>query len=545
MSSEIIYKPYLTLNQFLPESYSVLSEYICPLCKGILCDPVLEQCGTSIYCRTCLERYLEREGRCPGGRKCSSSSIISMDFVARLINKQECLCRNKDFGCDWKGRLCELQEHLNTDCKTKPVKCTFEGCDVEMIESALLLHSALCLFRCESCKDCNSEVKVKDIEKHIDQCPKRKIPCVNDCGEEITRESQEEHKKFCFNSSAECQYKIIGCKFASTRRNLNDHIIKESEKHDQLILNEIIGIKTVLSRLKDRVEDIEITTDENTDRVQKILETFHKNTLSEFSKGSNFHSTNKSEKSALDKASLDPPVNFIRKKRARDEEHVEMISLDESVIASECEEEVVGEISPFEAHTPEKENVVFKSADKKKFIEEEVTFDLLDISKGISIKLSTASCNSSLPKLEHRFAMTNNILNGSNCEWKVKISSLNGKWLGLGLCLKQLVISNKFKFVANKQTFVHGTFLISTNGYSWNTNYDQQNNKFIANFPQIKSGDELAFTFYDREEKLEIAIGNFKVTLNEIIYPKGSYLVPCVVFLNPGDEVTFSNMIKF
>jgi hypothetical protein len=543
--SEIIYKPYLTLNSFLPEAYSVLSEYVCPLCKGILCDPVLEQCGTSIYCRACLERYLEKEGKCPGGRKCSSSSIISMDFVARLINKQECLCRNKEFGCDWKGKLNELQEHLKIQCKTKPVKCAFEGCDVELIESALILHSSLCLFRNVSCDDCNSEIKMKDLEKHLKSCPKKKILCENDCGEEICREFQEEHKKICFNSCSECQYKIIGCKYNSTRRNMEEHFTKEKDKHEQLVLNEIIGMKTILSMLKNRVENIENTSDENTEKLQKILETLQKNTLSEFSKGSNFHSTNKSEKSAIDKGSLHPPTNFINKKRARDDDHVEMISLDESVMASDYEEEVVGEISEFEAQTPEKDSLNYTIGEKKRFSEEEVTFDLLDISKGISIKLSTASCNSSLPKLEHRFAMTNNILNGSNCEWKVKIGSLNGKWLGLGLCLKELVISNKFKFVANKQTFLHGTFLISTNGYSWNTNLDEQNNKFIANFPQIKSGDELGFRFYDNDEKLEIVLGNFKVTLNEISYPKGSYLVPCVVFLNPGDEVTFSNMIKF
>lgn len=49
-------------------------------------------------------------------------------------------------------------------------------------------------------------------------------------------------------------------------------------------------------------------------------------------------------------------------------------------------------------------------------------------------------------------------------KWGIKINCLSG-WIGLGICLKQVVSNCQFKF--NSGSTGHGSYMISFNGYSW------------------------------------------------------------------------------
>lgn len=174
----------------------------------------------------------------------------------------------------------------------------------------------------------------------------------------------------------------------------------------------------------------------------------------------------------------------------------------------------------------------------------------MDISKGINVNYNMVKLAVST-KNEHRFALANNVLNNTNCEWVVKIKRLSG-WMGIGVCLKELVISNKFKLTATRQNFIHGTFLISSNNYIWNSNNYEENDKMLPDCPKLKTGDEIHFKYEYKKETLEFTITNphypeqsYTKTLTEISHPKGNYLVPCVVFLSLNDEVVFNRMIRF
>lgn len=46
----------------------------------------------------------------------------------------------------------------------------------------------------------------------------------------------------------------------------------------------------------------------------------------------------------------------------------------------------------------------------------------------------------------------------------VKVRKLKG-WIGVGICLHDLIVNSGFKF--NYTQHFHGSYLISTNGYSW------------------------------------------------------------------------------
>lgn len=48
--------------------------------------------------------------------------------------------------------------------------------------------------------------------------------------------------------------------------------------------------------------------------------------------------------------------------------------------------------------------------------------------------------------------------------WGIKIKKFTG-WIGLGICLKNIIKNANYHF--NYNNIGHGSYLISSNGYSW------------------------------------------------------------------------------
>jgi hypothetical protein len=48
--------------------------------------------------------------------------------------------------------------------------------------------------------------------------------------------------------------------------------------------------------------------------------------------------------------------------------------------------------------------------------------------------------------------------------WGIKVVKLGG-WIGIGISLKNKIVSANYNF--HYTTLGHGSYLISTNGYSW------------------------------------------------------------------------------
>ena len=50
------YEKQLSLEEFTPTSHKKLLQYICPLCNGILVEPLMDQKG-HMFCEKCLSLY--------------------------------------------------------------------------------------------------------------------------------------------------------------------------------------------------------------------------------------------------------------------------------------------------------------------------------------------------------------------------------------------------------------------------------------------------------------------------------------------------------
>jgi hypothetical protein len=169
------------------------------------------------------------------------------------------------------------------------------------------------------------------------------------------------------------------------------------------------------------------------------------------------------------------------------------------------------------------------------------TLDTVNISKGITVNGLTASCTMS-NKQTHLFLFSNyKIEPDKNVSWKVTLLDYTYGWIAIGACIKEVIISNQYKFSSQNKDFYHGNFLISSNKFSWNANVPSENNLSLPDLPIFHKGMEIIISFDHEARTLNFKIKDYSLTLNNILtHPKkGVSLVPCVLFLNMGDTVEF------
>lgn len=169
------------------------------------------------------------------------------------------------------------------------------------------------------------------------------------------------------------------------------------------------------------------------------------------------------------------------------------------------------------------------------------TLDTVNISKGITVNGMTASCTNS-NKQAHLFLFSNyKIEHDKNVSWKVTMLDYTYGWIGIGACIKEVAISNQYKFSSQNKDFYHGNFLISSNKFSWNSNVPSENNLSLPDLPPFHKGIEIIMSFDHQARTLTFKINDYSLTLTSILtHPKkGVSLVPCVLFLNMGDNVEF------
>jgi hypothetical protein len=168
-------------------------------------------------------------------------------------------------------------------------------------------------------------------------------------------------------------------------------------------------------------------------------------------------------------------------------------------------------------------------------------FDNSNISKGINITGSKIMCQI-IPggKIEHKYCFANVNLNATEhaeCEWKVKLHILSN-WAAVGVCVKETVINNKYKFVNSNQTVSNGTWAFSSNGYTWNCLNPSENNLNIMGTTKIEFGDTIVFRYKNHTKELFYKIdGKMSGKLTNIHVPKNQTLTPCFIFLHQGDEL--------
>ena len=112
----------------------------------------------------CIQHVLEDNKPCPLCKESTFSTFQHMKLV-REVNSLMVYCRQRKNGCDWKGELGKLQEHLDPDkesgCGYVVVSCSCQ-CGAQVFRHQVREHEM------ESCPKLSMEVRVTSVVKKFD-----------------------------------------------------------------------------------------------------------------------------------------------------------------------------------------------------------------------------------------------------------------------------------------------------------------------------------------------------------------------------------------
>ena len=475
--------------ELLIDNSSEIDEFVCPLCKGILNEPIIDKCS-HVFCKACIEKYYNIYKQCPISKnKINIKEITSINIITNRINKNKIKCKNYNKGCDWIGKILDMKNHILNDCQKTLIKCPFENCNLLIMKEHLDNHIKECDYRNVECQDCHNNFPFKIlIEQHSSVCEKKKIECPQKCGLIIERGNIDKHiKDDCDCTFKECCFNKYGCSDKYMKKEFETKMEKDSHKH-------LLLLTKIINDLNKKINQIENN--------QKFNPLNHKR-YRDFNHNKYFQNENKGERN----------------------------------------KNKIGNHNNFNININKIENN-FQTKNKN-----EVYFDMENLSQDISIRYNIATFNTNEIK-EHIFLFANkkydiDLYHKNLVIWEIKLKT-NSKWIGFGICDKEKVLLNHCKFcIGNKPDFNNGCFLISNNGFSWNSNNINENNVKI-NFPKYQNNMKFIIKFEPIKNELKFFYcDNCFCKLSNIqSYVSPFKLTPCIVFLNNYDTIEF-NMINY
>ena len=148
---------------------------------------------------------------------------------ARNIRALKVKCSNLDNGCQWTGKLGELETHLQS-CDYAHLPCTNECKNNDQIVKVLRkdLRNHLtneCPRRQYQCPHCKEMGEYQErTTSHLQTCPQVKVQCPNDeCEASIPRCEVSTHRLTCDYEPVSCKYAEVGCEERPLRKELKEH----------------------------------------------------------------------------------------------------------------------------------------------------------------------------------------------------------------------------------------------------------------------------------------------------------------------------------
>jgi hypothetical protein len=413
------------------------------------------------------------------------------------------------------------------------------------------------------CPSCEVLIAYIEIPEHQKSCPRYKVKCHQNCNLQIERQYVDSHiLDHCENTIVECPFKIIGCLTKIARGQLENYLTLHTNRHNLLVLRHLTNItedvsakinarpdySQSLTSIEERIKKVELMMgmqlqmlkereskeNHNPNLQHNEVITQKINLLTEISPKKEGYANHSKSSSGTQH---DSPGKLMNRKRQRtDDDNPININKPEKIVLSDSEEkeEKPDESSPSMQCDP---NSPLFSINQEATRVKENIFDTVNISKGLVISGAKVSCPAPT-KMEHKYVFANMPLSTEKeTEWRV-ILNVKSNWAAIGICTKEAVISNKYRFITSNPNYFNATFAVSTNGYSWNCQNMAENNFNLPNFPQISVGDVILFKYSPELKELSFKISNkLSGKLTNVTPNKSGSLVPCLIFLHAGDEI--------
>ncbi|KAJ9579933.1 hypothetical protein L9F63_004406 [Diploptera punctata] len=128
------------VNRFQGE---VDEELVCPICSGVLEDPLQAPVCEHAFCRACIQEWISRQPTCPVDRQpITSAQLRPVPRILRNLLSRKSF--HRDYGCTSVMKLDSLSSHLE-ECEhnpKRPVPCE-QGCGLVIPKDELKDHNCV------------------------------------------------------------------------------------------------------------------------------------------------------------------------------------------------------------------------------------------------------------------------------------------------------------------------------------------------------------------------------------------------------------------
>ena len=552
-------------SQFPPEISHLLTYYKCLLCNGLAYPPVLDTCN-HLFCKECFALSYSQSQTCPITALPLQTTATVIKVIESNLSRYEIYCKHREQGCLWKDKISQYEQHINVTCPYEIISCPNEGCSLQSKRSDVEQHMMLCVYRLDECEWCSVKVKVVNMKSHRQVCPRMKVECRNACGMKVERNEMDKHVK------EECMFEKVGCVFRKygcgckemLRKDLKEYMKSNMDKHVEILVKVVEGYERKMEVVEKEYRELRGIVERQgnminvLNRAREYKEGIGNNVEGNYTnnkedKGSNsnsnsngsrygnrnycnimntnkviFHSqkTTTSSNTNNNNTRVDsnvPPLtttNVNNNTQVVAQQRNNPINHNPSFISRKT----------FRSNTPPQPP---KCISTNIFTKPIINPEHFIITNNIIRYIGITRC-------EHRYIFLNKTIDInsslSKFRWTIRLLTTS-PWLGIGLCDSNQVAKNNFKFSSNDAQRNHGSFLISSNKYSWNCNVSTENNKLIS-ISEMKKGEEIKMEYDLLSKRLSFEINGTMLELTCVVpvFP-GEKLTPCVVFLHKDDVV--------
>ena len=227
----------------------VSDDFICKVCNCVAREPNLTSCCGQHCCQSCIVKIVEDGKPCPnpecGEATCTFNAVLNKNCKRKILALRV-HCTMKDRGCQWMGKVEQLDTHMDVntgDCQYVDIECP-EKCGQQVQKHQLATHIVgKCPKRDFTCMHCDFKATYEVVsEKHWPECQNYPVPCPNRCQiGAVERNTLEDHLNMCSLQVIECDFSYAGCTEKLRRQDMEKHIEESTQKH--LVLMAAAGMK--------------------------------------------------------------------------------------------------------------------------------------------------------------------------------------------------------------------------------------------------------------------------------------------------------------
>ena len=258
----------------------------CSICLCVLQDPQLVDCSCGAhFCKSCIDPVKAAKKPCP---LCKGpfGTVVLDRHLQRTINSLRIYCPFQSDGCDWKGELKSISEHLNASPSddNKHVGCLYVSrqcthCKGMFQRRFVVEHEKnQCPKRQVSCEICGEyKSTIDDVTKnHMPRCTSRLVLCPNKCKTRVPSKNVDKHLDTeCPLQETDCVFSFAGCSVKLLRKDMEAHIGKDLAHHLSLqavshkeAMERQASMQKEIDQLREQLEDKTSTLEDNLDRTK-------------------------------------------------------------------------------------------------------------------------------------------------------------------------------------------------------------------------------------------------------------------------------------